>query len=69
MEKKDLNRSEAWQKDTSVYADLDEDSGMWCVFGDNSGFAYANSMDEQKAKDYAIELNKNKENSKKYEDA
>lgn len=69
MDKKELNRAEAWQKDTSVYADLDEGTGLWCVFGDNTGFAYSNSMDEEKAKEYAAELNKNKEFSKKYEDA
>jgi hypothetical protein len=68
MNKEDhSSRIEAWMKDTELYADLDEQSGLWCVFGNNSGFAYKNSMDEQQAKDYAAELNKNKQSSIKYE--
>ncbi len=61
-----MTRSKAWQLDTILYHELDEQSGLWCVFGNNSDFAYSNSMDEQQAKDYAAELNKNKEQSKTY---
>lgn len=69
MKHEDLARGAAWSLDTSVYADLDNQSGFWCVFGNNSGFTYKNSLDEQQAKDYAAELNKNREDSKRYEEA
>lgn len=62
----DMSRAEAWKKDTEIYADLDEDSGLWCAFGNNSGFAYSNSMDKAEAEKYAAELNQNKKNSEIY---
>ena len=34
------------------YVDYDEDTQMWCVFGLNTGFAYASFFSEQVAKDY-----------------
>lgn len=63
---KDTGREQAWKLDTEIYADKDEDSGLWCAFGNNSEFAYKNAMDKDQAKAYAAELNKNKELDKKY---
>ena len=67
MTKDQETRAEAWVKDTCVYADLDEKTGLYCVFGNNSGFAYANSLDKEKAEAYAAELNQNKTRARLYE--
>jgi RNA recognition motif-containing protein len=31
------------------YVDMDNDSGMWCIFGVNSGFAYRSFADKDDA--------------------
>jgi hypothetical protein len=69
MKEDHTKRADAWQKDTELYVNPAEQSGLWRVLGNNSGFIYKDSLDEQQAKDYAAELNKNKETSKRYEDA
>lgn len=46
---------EAQNIDTEYYVDLDDDSGLWCVFGNKSGFAY----DSYASKDEA-DLRRNK---------
>ena len=50
-----MNRTEAIQKDKvgSFYADFDEESGMWCVFGTESGFAYYSYADKESADERA----------------
>lgn len=52
-----MNRSEALKIDTEFYADLDEKTGLHCVFGNNSGFAYSNSTSQEEAEQQARELN------------
>ena len=44
--------------DTCFYGDWDEKSGMYVVFGDNSGFGYASYATQQQADAKAIELDK-----------
>lgn len=56
-----MNRTEAWKLDTEFYTEPDGGSGLLCVFGNNSGFAYKNSLDSEQAKKYVDELKKNKE--------
>jgi len=41
-----------------VYVDEDEDSGMWAVFGLDSGFAYSTHADEYDAERAAKKLQK-----------
>ena len=65
--KEDTNRQKAWSLDTELYADKDEETGLWCVFGNNSGFAYRNAMSKEQARDYAKELNGNKEFDKQHD--
>lgn len=62
-----MKMEKAWKLDTEVYVEMDENMSFWCVFGDNSGFAYFNSVDEEKAKQYADELNKNKKSDLTYQ--
>lgn len=51
-----MTKTEAFKIDTEFYADLDE-SGLYCVFGNESGFAYGSFADEGEAKNYATEMN------------
>jgi hypothetical protein len=55
-----MNRSEAITIDTSFYAELDEETGDFCVFGDNSGFAYASFASFPQAQESADEMNEEK---------
>jgi hypothetical protein len=34
------------------YIDLDEETGLWCVFGTNTGKAYASFCSKTDAEDY-----------------
>jgi hypothetical protein len=34
-----------------LYVDLDDDTGFWCVFGENSGHAYSSWTSEADAQD------------------
>ena len=52
------NRSE----DTSFYADYDNETGLWCVFGDNTGFAYSSHADEGAAVAAAAAMNNDNDN-------
>jgi hypothetical protein len=56
-----MNRLEAFKMDRNTqgafYAELDEDSGLFCVFGVESGFAYASYADEGEAQQKAIDMN------------
>jgi hypothetical protein len=45
-------------KKEEVYADYDEDTDMWCVFGSDSGFVYASYGSESRAEREADRLNK-----------
>lgn len=42
-----MTKREAIQIDTSFY--VEEDQGLWCVFGDNSGFAYSTHLSRSEA--------------------
>lgn len=44
--------------DTCFYGEWDEKSGAFCVFGDNSGFAYCSFASEAEAFAKTIEMNK-----------
>ena len=50
--------------DKSFYAELDEDSGLYCVFGDNSGFAYSTYSSIEEAKEAAAKKNQELKNRK-----
>jgi hypothetical protein len=47
---------EARKIDTKFYVDFDTDCGYWCVFGNNSGFAYSSWHDYAQAKDALNEM-------------
>lgn len=57
-----VNRTEALRRDRNYYepfyADLDEDTQMYCVFGCESGFAYSSWATEEQAIEAANELNR-----------
>ncbi len=55
-----MNGREARNIDASFYAELDEDTGDFCVFGDNSGFAYASFASLPQAQEEADKMNKDK---------
>jgi hypothetical protein len=55
-----MTRQEAWQKDSELITSPEENSGLWRVQGNHSGYTYKDSMTEEKALAYAAELNKNK---------
>lgn len=61
MKPNHMTRSEAFKIDKEFYAELDEGSGFYCVFGDESGFAYESYADEQEAKGAADRKNKEKD--------
>lgn len=46
-----MNKRQALKIDTELEVDFDEDSSMFCVFGNKSRFAYASEM----TKEHAIE--------------
>lgn len=50
-----MNRDEALKVDRSFYIEMDDDTEMWCVFGDNSGFAYSAHMSEGAAQQWLSE--------------
>lgn len=52
-----MTRTEAYKLDTEFEADLDEGTGYFCVFGNNSSFAYASFADEGEAKQWAKRMN------------
>lgn len=45
-----MNRRQAKQIDKGFYVELDEETNLHCVFGDNSGFAYSCHMSYEAAK-------------------
>lgn len=49
-----MNRKQAKQIDKSFYVEFDEESGLYCVFGDNSGFAYSGHSTYEQAKEAKI---------------
>jgi hypothetical protein len=51
-----------YQKDKAgeFYEDFDEESGLWCVFGSETGHAYASYSDEEEARSKAEEMNSRK---------
>lgn len=56
-----MTRNEAFKIDKEFYAELDEESGFYCVFGDESGFAYESYASEQEAKEAAERKNEEKD--------
>lgn len=46
-----MNKSEAFKLDTEFYVDFDNNCGYWCVFGNNTGFAYSSWFDYAQAKE------------------
>ena len=54
-----MNRDEAIQIDDAFYAEWDEESAMWCAFGNQSGFAYGSYADEVSAQRKADKLEEN----------
>lgn len=54
-----MNRTEALELDKSggtLYVAEDEESGMFCVFGTESGFAYSSHADPRDAEEQAMEM-------------
>lgn len=51
-----MNRKQAIKMDKTFYSDFDDESGLYCVFGDNSGFAYHSFASSNEAMDKAIEM-------------
>ena len=53
-----LNRKQAYQidKEFGAYSEFDEETGMFCVFGAQSGFCYGTFLDVGAASDYGVEL-------------
>ena len=48
-----MTRTEAAKMDNgNCYVEYDEDTGMWCVFGVESGFAYSSHGSEDDANKY-----------------
>ncbi len=41
------------KKDDDFYAEYDEETGLYCVFGNNTGFAYASYADKGEAQEHA----------------
>ncbi len=39
-EERDMTKQQARKIDQTFYVEFDDESGLYCVFGDNSGFAY-----------------------------
>jgi len=56
-------------KDTEFYAEKDEDTGDWCVFGDNTGKAYESYSSKAQAEARAKERNKAKKTQSSVETA
>ena len=63
VRKKDLpmTRDRAYKMDTEknpwpFYADYDEDTALWCVFGVHSGFAYSNHCGYPEAERAALKM-------------
>jgi hypothetical protein len=56
----DLRRDEAHALDSKggYYVALDEETELWCVFGTESGFAYATYADKLDAELDAEDMNK-----------
>ena len=55
-----MNRATAYQLDKNngeFYASYDEESGGWCVFGTESGFAYESYSDPEQATERAADMN------------
>ena len=56
-----MNRLEAFKLDRQTqgpfYSELDGDTGLFCVFGVESGFAYASYADEGEALQKSIDMN------------
>lgn len=50
-----MNYTQAQKVDKSFYAEQDDED--WYVFGDNSGFAYGEYMNESDAEKAAEEMN------------
>ena len=42
-------KRESWKKDFSFYAEYDEDTAFWCVFGTETGFCYGTYCGEAEA--------------------
>lgn len=59
-----MNGFEARKIDVSFYHELDEETGDFCVFGDESGFAYASYSNEPEAKAKAEEMNLEREKNR-----
>lgn len=51
-----MTRNEAIKLDTDFEVDLDEGTGDFCVFGNESGFAYASFASLEDAKKHADEM-------------
>lgn len=52
-----MNGREAHKIDCgSYYVDFDEDTNAWCVFGSESGFAYANFVDKEDAQTFLTNM-------------
>lgn len=58
-----MTKTEAYKLDTEFYAELDEETGDFCVFGDNSGFAYRSCASLPEAEKEADEMNERKRNA------
>lgn len=48
-------------KDTEYYADFDEGTGLYCVFGDETGHAYASYASPEEAEREAKRMNEEAE--------
>ena len=57
-----MNRNSAMKKDKSVY--VEKDNGSWCVFGEHTGFCYAEYAAKRDADDLAVEFNETLTNKK-----
>jgi hypothetical protein len=53
-----MTRIEARKQDKSFYVEFNNESGAYCVFGDNSGFAYAAYVSSVEAEAKSKEMNK-----------
>ena len=53
-----MDRQEAYEIDRGhgAYSDLDEETGLHCVFGAKSGFCYGTYSDVGEAADAGVEL-------------
>ena len=70
MTQEDIKRAEAFKLDDKlVAAEHLNIPGRWKVVGNNTGYIYKDELTQEQAIAYGAELNKNKEESKRYEEA